>query len=640
MAQAVAMKILVKMKVFGNNLIKRNHMKKCILMILTATLSFAACQEVETALVNETVLSAIIEQDEMTRTEMDENNNVLWNENDQIIAFLKTSYGHKYQVKPSFVGKSYADFSMVSSSSGNDLSAGNEWEHNVAYYPYSDAIECLKSGDHYVLDVVLPSEQTYVSESFGNGSMAMVAVSEGNNITFKSVLGGIKLQFKGTQKVKSITLQGKNNEKLSGSATVTAYTNDTKPAITMDSDAATSVTLNCGEGVQLNESAPTEFIIALPPVLLSKGFTICMTDDRGNIHIQETEKANTILRSSLLVMPVVKVGADDVPGDDDFGTEDELIIPVSYVNLSKTKLSLYVGYSTQLTAKVGPKDATNQALTWSSDNSAVAFVDQTGLVRALESGKANISATAGGVIATCSVTVSENAIANVNYIDEYGVDHGIGIVLGSTIWAPVNCGYHKNDYPYGKLYQWGRRYGQGYDTFDASVPVFEEGGVSAIGGNHETNSNVFYLGLDWCDPQNDDLWNSGTESNPIKTEYDPCPTGWRVPTMDELNDLFVFDQSFWGQNDEGQYGRWFNGGNLSVEGNKVFLPAAGYRDNKTGDATKRGEYGMYWSSREPSWIYGASAYGFNSTHKDGGVNYIAGNDDKRATAYSLRCVQE
>ena len=91
--------------------------------------------------------------------------------------------------------------------------------------------------------------------------MAMVAVSEGNNITFKNVLGGIKLQFKGTQKVKSITLQGKNNEKLSGSATVTAYTNDTKPAITMDSEAATSVTLNCGEGVQLNESISTEFII-------------------------------------------------------------------------------------------------------------------------------------------------------------------------------------------------------------------------------------------------------------------------------------------------------------------------------------------------------------------------------------------
>ena len=234
-------------------------MKKFTWIILVAILSFAACQDVETTLVKENILSAVIEQDDLTRTEMDENNNVLWSENDQIIAFLKTSYGHKYKVKPSFIGKSYADFSMVSSNSGNDLSAGNEWEHNVAYYPYSNTIECLKSGNHYVLDVVLPSEQAYVPESFGNGSMAMVAVSEDNNITFNNVLGGMKLQLKGTQKVKSIMLQGKNNERLSGSATVTAYTNDTKPAISMDVAADTYVSLNCGEGVQLKESKATEF---------------------------------------------------------------------------------------------------------------------------------------------------------------------------------------------------------------------------------------------------------------------------------------------------------------------------------------------------------------------------------------------
>ena len=626
--------------VFGNNLIKRNHMKKFTLITLAAILHFAACQDVETVLVKENILSVVIEQDEMTRTEMDENNNILWTENDQIVAFLKTSYGHKYQVKPSFVGKSYADFSMVSSSSGNDLSAGNEWEHNVVYYPYSETVECLKSGDHYILDVVLPSEQCYTAGSFSNGAMAMVAVSEDNNIIFKNILGGIKFQLKGTQRVKSIVVKGKNNEKLSGLATVTAYTSEIKPAITMGSDASTVVALDCGEGVQLNESTSTEFIITLPPVIFSNGFTMEITDCTGNTYIRETERANTVLRSSLLVMPVVKVGAEDVEEDDDSGNEDELIIPVSYVNLSETKLNLFVGYITQLTAKVGPKDATNQTLTWSSDNSAVAFVDQTGLVQAVGSGKANISATAGGVLATCSITVSENAVANVNYVDEYGVNHGVGIVLGNTVWAPVNCGYHENDYPYGKLYQWGRKYGQGYDASDASVPDFEEGGVSAMGGNHKTNSNVFYLGSDWCDPQNDDLWNSGTESNPIKTEYDPCPTGWRVPTMDELNDIFVFDQSLFGKNEEGQYGRWFNGGNLSVEASKVFLLAAGYRDNRTGDVNYRGEYGMYWSSREPSWRYGASAYGFKSTTSSNGVNYIVGNDDERATAYSVRCVQE
>ena len=37
--------------------------------------------------------------------------------------------------------------------------------------------------------------------------------------------------------------------------------------------------------------------------------------------------------------------------------------------------------------------------------------------------------------------------------------------------------------------------------------------------------------------QDDKLWNSGTESEPIKTENDPCPDGWRVPTSVELETL-------------------------------------------------------------------------------------------------------
>lgn len=276
--------------------------------MLAAALFCAACQEVEiNPLHGENVLSAVIEQDNMTKTVMDDNNNILWSENDQIVAFMKSSYGHKYQVKPSFVGKSYADFSMVSSGNGSDLSAGNEWDHNVAYYPYSETVKCLKSGEYYALDVVLPAEQTYVEGSFSNGSMAMVAVSEDNNITFKNVLGGMKLQLKGIQKVTSITLEGKNSEKLSGAATVIAYTDDTKPAITMTSDASTSVTLNCGTGVQLNETEATEFIIALPPVKFEAGFTVKITDSEGSEFELDSGKQNEVRRSSLLVMPPIDI---------------------------------------------------------------------------------------------------------------------------------------------------------------------------------------------------------------------------------------------------------------------------------------------------------------------------------------------
>jgi hypothetical protein len=138
--------------------------------------------------------------------------------------------------------------------------------------------------------------------------MPMLAVSEGNDIIFKNVCGGIKLKIKGNKKVASIKLDGKNNEFLSGSAIVTAYTDGISPSIKMSSDASTSVTLDCGAGVQLNEDNITEFILALPPVALKQGFTVSITDSEGNVYMVESNRANSVRRSSLLVMPVITLG--------------------------------------------------------------------------------------------------------------------------------------------------------------------------------------------------------------------------------------------------------------------------------------------------------------------------------------------
>lgn len=283
-------------------------MKKNILSILAICAALFGCQknEISEPSLSGDDLHATIEDDASTKTVMDEHNNIRWSEGDQIVAFMKTSYGHKYQVKPSFVGKTYADFSKISSFSGDDLSAGMEWEHVVAYYPYTDGVECVKSGDDYTINVVLPAQQTYAAESFGSGYWPMVAVSEDNDITFKNLCGGIKFQIKGTQKVVSVHIRGNDNEKLSGAAIVTAYTdNEAKPAISMISTASTSVTLNCAPGVQLSENTPTEFIIALPPVAFTKGFTVTFTDDAGKTCTVETDKANYVLRSHLLSMPAV-----------------------------------------------------------------------------------------------------------------------------------------------------------------------------------------------------------------------------------------------------------------------------------------------------------------------------------------------
>ena len=206
----------------------------------------------------------------------------------------------------------------------------------------------------------------------------------------------------------------------------------------MSAEGVKEVTLDCGEsGVELNETTPVSFFIALPPVQFEGGFTITVTDTWGGSKEYSTSKKNPVGRSKGLRMPAKE----------------------------------YIG------------------------------------VRPPQEG---------------------------DYIDEYGVNHGQGIEIDGIVWAPVNCGYKKDDYPYGKYYQWGRKYGLGLDRNSTRLSP-----VSYTISLNQEKANLFYIceagdPFNWCSTSKPDFWNEGTEGNPVKTVYDPCPEGWRVPTNTEL----------------------------------------------------------------------------------------------------------
>lgn len=532
-------------------------MKKSTL-ILAAALTLAACtkQEISAPTSDTHTLYAQIEQDTATKTYIDEDNNIRWDDFDDIIAFMKSSYGHRYTIVESYAGKTYAEFTKVTTGNGDDLSVGIEWDHNVVFYPYDKNIECERSGSDYILkNVNLRSWQANYSLERVNNDMRipMVAVSEDNDLTFRHACGGMKLKMKGNAKVTLIEIQGKNKEKLSGDATITVYTDGSAPVLKMSSTASETVTSCYNYGIQLDEDSVTEFVVILPPVVFTEGFYVTVTDDEGYDYIFESNKKNTVYRASLLVMP-----------------EIELIKPV--------------------------------------------FCD---------------------------------------YVDEYDINHGKGINVCGTIWAPVNCGYHKDDFKYGKLYQWGRKYGQGYngslcdadqnvtgEYSDARVPKMMQGGVSKEIGNQDFCDYVFWtagseLNYDWMDSPDGTLWNSGSEMTPVKSEYDPCPDGWRVPTSAELQEL-IQNHSSSTTNDDGQNGYWFSGPlPCDLDVSKVFLPAAGRRD-ADGSASARGCCGYYWSSsRSTSYEYYARTSYFDCGNDD----VVGTNVETRAQGRSVRCVQ-
>jgi LPXTG-motif cell wall-anchored protein len=95
-----------------------------------------------------------------------------------------------------------------------------------------------------------------------------------------------------------------------------------------------------------------------------------------------------------------------------FVVESGTIVPVTGVSLDKTSLTLTTGKSGTLTATVAPANASNKAVTWASDNTSVATVDQNGKVTAVSAGTATITVTTvdGSKTATCTVTVEDEIV--------------------------------------------------------------------------------------------------------------------------------------------------------------------------------------------------------------------------------------
>ena len=109
-------------------------------------------------------------------------------------------------------------------------------------------------------------------------------------------------------------------------------------------------------------------------------------------------------------------------------------------------------------------------------------------------------------------------------------------------------------------------------------------------------------------------------------ENDPCPTGWRVPTKEQLQSLA--DAAIGFALYSGVKGAFFGG----AVPNQIFLPAAGYRLSG-GTRGGVGDYGDYWSNlSNGSWVYGLW-----SLYDD----YVVVNDDGDLIfGCSVRCVKK
>jgi len=93
-------------------------------------------------------------------------------------------------------------------------------------------------------------------------------------------------------------------------------------------------------------------------------------------------------------------------------------------------------------------------------------------------------------------------------------------------------------------------------------------------------------------------WNSGTVQLPFKTSADPCPTGYRVPTMPEFTKLVnSTSQTKSGvSNSISNFSAINTFESLRAKGVKLTLPYTGWRNQLDGAINQRGNLVDHWAS--------------------------------------------
>lgn len=355
--------------------------------------------------------------------------------------------------------------------------------------------------------------------------------------------------------------------------------------------------IEVGKSIQLNASITPENASNKNLIWTSSDTKIAKVSDNGLVIGLAEGKCNITVKSE-----------DENKTDICEVTVLKPVIPVESISIDFKELELFPGNSFKITATIYPENATNRNISWSSSDESIVTVDKDGYVTGVSEGEATITVTTedGGKTAKCHISVVGKTLPD--YIDEYGINHGQGIKIGEIIWAPVNCGYKAPDgknkgYPFGKLYQYGRKDGHGYldNTYeDESIPNVTRENPTSI---DEANPNMFYQ--EW-DKTLAPAGTWGGEDGKTKTKYDPCPEGWRVPTMEEINTLKIDAADMYSgstfKDKETLHetkGRWFGANHETATFENpngcIFLQLSGYRD-ATGMGKDRERFGYYASS--------------------------------------------
>lgn len=237
-----------------------------------------------------------------TRVELNNKKQTVWTAGDKILTF---EYGNIYEWK--FDGKT-GDRNGSFSQTGESYT-DPYWETTIydQYYAvYLSDLAVVQFGDMSPGFVTtLPATQYYKDHSYGLNTNAMLGTSsDGKNYQFINLMGYLRLSLTGNKVVKSITLESNNGE------TIAAKMYVYKNGMSLPKDLkSTSITLDCGDGVQLTD-VPTEFYFTILPTTLSKGISVVVNFTDGTVFPKSTSKSITLERNTIQPMKSFDTGGE------------------------------------------------------------------------------------------------------------------------------------------------------------------------------------------------------------------------------------------------------------------------------------------------------------------------------------------
>ncbi|MBR0110915.1 MAG: hypothetical protein IJM00_01560 [Bacteroidales bacterium] len=381
-----------------------------------------------------------------------------------------------------------------------------------------------------------------------NNIMIAAAENVDETLVFKSAVGWLKLQLKGSQKVKAITLTANIENIVAGTTDDVSIQNLTSsPTISFidgDSPNYKYRTLNISAPyAQLNNSTATDFYITLPPCTMSQGFEIRVAFADGTFWtMPTTAQPYEIKRNTVLKMPERTISTT-ISNLSSSGTANTYIVQSTGNKKFNASVKGCSGESVGTPVRAG--------VLWESYNT-----HETPSVGDIVK---NVTYLDGYVYFNVPFTKKGNAVIAV-------YDSSDNILWSWLIWVndldlttPDDLsdyvdGFKIMHHPLGAIvsadrglyFQWGRKdpfyFCDEYGASDikATGALTPSKSIATVSSGIANPTTFYYpSGFAWESTYDTSLW-----SDSSKTMHDPCPPGWKVMSGNKITAAIAHNPKF------------------------------------------------------------------------------------------------